>query len=66
MTKEISRGLGNVLSPFYKPIIGAKRAGTIGVVKGLGEGVNDLASYLSGESWNVTLSVAKRVGLMDK
>lgn len=62
ITKEISRGLGSVLSPLYKPIVGARRAGSRGVVAGLGEGINDLASYLSEESWSLGMFAMRRVG----
>ena len=43
---EIGRGVSNLMSPFYKPILRA-RTGSRGIIFGFGEGVKDLTGYLS-------------------
>lgn len=60
-TKEISRYVMSVTSPLYKPILGATRAGAAGALSGFGEGIQDLAGFLSQESWGLSIYLLKRL-----
>lgn len=52
--RSIGKGVYNILAPVYKPLIGV-RYGSVGVVSGLSEGLQDLTGYLQEESYGWTM-----------